>query len=462
MTYPDDSGNAKDLLLDKKISFRMTKMRWVALAFGCTVMMGSYFSYDNPQALQAPLEDPAGKYDLSGLQFNLLYSVYSFPNIILPLFGGVLVDKIGARVAILIFSSILILGQAIFTFGLYKYSYTIMIIGRVVFGLGGESLSVAQSAIVSKWFRGKELAFALGFNISVARLGSSINSVATPMMAKDGDLWIPALVGVCFCALSTCCGIGLSYMDKESDRREGITKATEISPDEQIQFSDIKNFRALFWLLLTSCLLIYGSFFGFTNNGNSILVTIFGMGTDRAGQLLTIVYISSACLTPVIGAFSDKFGRRTGTMLISNSLLIIAHFTMAFFPESNEPNYFALVPLFLIGIFYSSYAAVFWPCVPLVVEAKAVGTAFGIITAFQNGMLSLNPVIMGAIQDATSEHKGGFMYSEIYLGALAVIGLINAFAIFINDKKSGNVLWEPSKRDDVKASKRSVYASLRN
>ena len=55
-----------------------------------------------------------------------------------------------------------------------------MLVGRVVFGLGGESMSVAQSAIVSSWFKGKELAFALGVNLSVSRLGSVLNSNTIP------------------------------------------------------------------------------------------------------------------------------------------------------------------------------------------------------------------------------------------------------------------------------------------
>lgn len=463
MASVHDQESVKDLLLDKKVSFRYTGMRWLALFFSCMLLMGSYFSYDNPQALQGQLEDPNGRYKLTGVQFNLLYSVYSFPNIILPLFGGILVDKIGARIAILLFSCLLILGQCVFAFGVSEASFTWMIIGRVIFGLGGESLSVAQSAIVAKWFRGRDLAFALGFNISVARLGSSINSVGSPAMAAKGDLWIPCFVGVGFCVVSTICGLFLGWMDKESDRREGITKSHDIDETDEIHWGDIKKFRLLFWLLLANCLLIYGSFFGFTNNGNDILVKIFGLTADRAGMLLTIIYITSAVFTPIMGKISDTFGKRTGTMLLATALLVCAHSIFAFSPVSTSANYFALVPLMLTGIFYASYAAVFWPCVPLVVEPKIVGTGFGIISAFQNGMLAVNPLIMGAIQDATRPDKGGFFYSEIYLGLLAAVGFVNSLLIFIEDKRSGNVLWNPQQKADAKASKvRSVYSSFRN
>jgi len=73
------------------------------------------------------------------------------------------------------FTVILTIGQGVFTIGGYKDSYLIMMIGRFIFGLGGESMTVCQSAIVASWFQGKELSFAFGINLSIARIGSSIN-----------------------------------------------------------------------------------------------------------------------------------------------------------------------------------------------------------------------------------------------------------------------------------------------
>lgn len=99
---------------------------------------------------------------------------------ILPLLGGILLDSIGVRMGLIFFCGILTLGQFIFMFGGYSNSYDEMLAGRVVFGMGGESMQVAQSSIISVWFKGKELAFALGLNLSVARLGSVINGIVVP------------------------------------------------------------------------------------------------------------------------------------------------------------------------------------------------------------------------------------------------------------------------------------------
>mmetsp|Transcript_23362 Transcript_23362/g.20754 ORF Transcript_23362/g.20754 Transcript_23362/m.20754 type:complete len:138 (+) Transcript_23362:248-661(+) len=124
----------------------------------------------------------------------MLYSVYSYPNIILPLIGGVLIDKIGVNFAIILFSSLLVIGQGIFTVsgfvgesnnGEGSTAFIIAIVGRVIFGLGGESLGVCQSTVVSRWFIGKELSLALGINISISRLGSVFNNYSMPPIA-DG------------------------------------------------------------------------------------------------------------------------------------------------------------------------------------------------------------------------------------------------------------------------------------
>ena len=187
------------------------------LFFGCCFLLGSYFCYDNPGPIEETLEKDL---DISTVQFNLLYSVYSYPNTVLPIFGGIFLDMIGMRLGIIVFTTVLTLGQAIFTLGGYRKSLGIMIAGRVVFGLGGESLSAAQSAIVSKWFKGKELAMALGLNISISRMGSVVNGIVIPQIYNSTHLdrlGLALLVGFFVCVFSEVCAVFLIMLDKRAD-----------------------------------------------------------------------------------------------------------------------------------------------------------------------------------------------------------------------------------------------------
>ena len=112
--------------------------------------------------------------------------------------------------------------------GCIMESFWVLIAGRFIFGLGGECLCVCQSVVISQWFKEKELALALGLNITVSRLGSSINSALTPYLYQSRldsnsnyPFFLPSLVGLMACILSWLAGVGMCYMDKESDRREG-------------------------------------------------------------------------------------------------------------------------------------------------------------------------------------------------------------------------------------------------
>ena len=133
-------------------------------------MIGNYYCYDNPSALQSQFktlmlnDTPDGDF---GTYFNLLYTVYSIPNMVLPFFGGYFVDKLGCSICLVVFSVAILIGQIVFAFGASLKSWPVMLLGRVLFGLGGENITVAQSALLADWFAGGELAFAFGINLSI-------------------------------------------------------------------------------------------------------------------------------------------------------------------------------------------------------------------------------------------------------------------------------------------------------
>jgi len=180
-------------------------LRWAILFFSCLAMTGVYYSFDIPAALHQQLKDymasssssnPSDSDDNYALKFNLLYSVYSIPNIILPFFGGTIVDKFGAHNSALIFASLTLLGQLLFAIGAQIQSWNMMLIGRTFYGFGGESISVATSTLNSKWFAGKELALSFGINLAVSRLGSVFNNFLSPTFANNYSTPVAIWVGV--------------------------------------------------------------------------------------------------------------------------------------------------------------------------------------------------------------------------------------------------------------------------
>ena len=128
--------------------------RWIILVLACLMMIGSYYSYDIPAALKTQIDDYTGNSSDYELNFSLLYTLYAAPNVILPFFGGLLVDKFRIRSSLLFFASLITLGQAIFSIGISIKSWPVIFLGRLVFGLGGECFTVANSALLADWFKG--------------------------------------------------------------------------------------------------------------------------------------------------------------------------------------------------------------------------------------------------------------------------------------------------------------------
>jgi len=221
------------------------------------------------------IQDRFKGHGYSETNFQLLYSLYSFPNVILPFFGGVLVDRVGARTALLLFGSFITLGQCLLALGSASQSFTLMLVGRIVFGFGGESLTVAQSAIVSLWFKGRELAFALGVNLSVARLGGTINNQLSPYWANAKGLTFALWFGVIMCCVSITATLILIPIDRAAQKRSKKARLPSGAPTaepEEVKLSDVRHFNKMLWLLTASCVVVYGCVLPFNNTASSFLL----------------------------------------------------------------------------------------------------------------------------------------------------------------------------------------------
>jgi MFS family permease len=276
------------------------------------------YSYDIPAALHQQfhdyMEEQQQHHDKKGhdfeLEFNLLYTVYSIPNVIIPFFGGTLVDQIGSTRCLPVFASLCFLGQGIFCFGTFRQNWGLMLFGRTVYGLGGESVYVACHAIVSEWFRGRELALAFGLAIALCNLGSVLNNFLSPVVA---NWWTtPSALGlglaingaglvvtmIIFClknryksgavrvgsvAANASYDSALALMEpllQEESASRSQPESVSGTIDSQLaaessNASDTRSPRRLsplFWLLSISCLVVYGCVLPFNNVASGILL----------------------------------------------------------------------------------------------------------------------------------------------------------------------------------------------
>jgi MFS family permease len=383
--------------------------RWVFLFFLCFLTFGSYWCYDIPSALENLL---IPMLHITPSQFGLFYGVYNFMNIGIVLVGGLFIDRIGLRVGAVLFCFFIALGQIIVSIGIslpdVKTAYVVMLIGRIVFSIGGESLSVAQSTFCSKWYKGKDLALSFGITLSFARIGSFANMVVTPKMADNISVRFAVWFGTMTCAISLAMTALAAISDKVRDKH---VKSEAISAATPFRLRDVLFFPLSLWLIYLICVFYYiGVFTLISITGQPYFKAAFGFRDSDIGTILGLPYMMSVLLAPICGFLVGKVGRKPLFLTIA-SLLLGAAYACLLWADPNQivwvghPGWISpfnftmytppLVGMVLMGLSYSLCAASLWPCVPMLVDENKVGTAYGIMNSIQNGGLALAAVFVG-------------------------------------------------------------------
>lgn len=373
-------------------------LKWRVLIFCCFLTFGSYYIYDFPgsigtgpeNTIQALFYEKGKEYTQA---MNLaLYSIYSWPNSVLAIFGGLLIDKyLGLRRAMLLFCALVTAGAGLFYVGVVTTNYPVMMTARLLFGLGGESLSVAQSAFVARWFKeGRGMALAFGITVSFSRVGSSFNFLFSPLVSKDVNVETGVLMGLVACGFSLVSCMALIWLDVIGTRRGQVPPEAKENATP-FNLKEIRELPALLWIACGITVFSYCSIFPFVGIAENFFQVKFGSTHEAAGQYTSIYQFTSAGGSPVVGFLVDALGRFCYWIIAACAgfagVHIIFVFTMA-------PPALMMV---ILGIMYSLLVSSLWPSIPYCVEPAFVGFAYGVITALQNFGLAAFPLMTGFV-----------------------------------------------------------------
>ncbi|XP_039253474.2 lysosomal dipeptide transporter MFSD1-like [Styela clava] len=405
---------------------RSLSHRLIIIALMCFLSFGSYFCYDNPAALH---DEIVNDLDVSESTFMSLYAWYSWPNVVLCFFGGFLLDRVfGVRLGSLIFSMLVVIGQLIFATGALVHKIWLMDLGRFIFGIGGESLAVAQNTYAVLWFKGKELNLVFGLQLSMARIGSTVNMnlmvpiydmVNEKMKDHNKTLGVSLFIAALTCLFSLTCAISLAYLDK---RAEKILNRKKNEAEEAVKLTDVKDFSIQLWLVFAICVAYYVAVFPFIGLGKTFFQEKFGFSSSSASAVNSIVYIMSAPCSPVLGFIIDRVGRNLFWILFAVVLTLASHGLLAF---TFINPWFAMT---LMGFAYSVLACALWPLVAFLVPEHQLATAYGFMQSIQNLGLAVISLAAGSILDS----KGYFML-EIFFCMCISVALISALLLYIID-----------------------------
>lgn len=394
---------------------------YVAVA---AIMLGNYYAYDSvgPVAEQLSRE-----LHFSDTQIGTLNAIYSLPNIFLVVIGGILIDRFGARWVAFVTTAICLAGAVLTALGAH---FPVMAAGRLLFGIGSETLSVAILVALAQWFNGRYLALLMAINISVARLGSYLAdqspSFASSLYAQgwQAPLWL----ATAFAGLSLAGAVLYLYIDRREAQRGALAVPP---PPERIDWRHTLSFGAEYWLLVIVCVAFFSVIFPFRSTfAIKYLQEAQGYSLAQAGTLNSYVFLAAVFATPVFGLLLDRIGRNApllafGSLLMPLSLLVLALVSGG-----------AGLSTALLGVSFSLVPAVLWPSVARYAPAEHLGTAYGLMTTLQNFGLFAANLIAGYLNDryaASAANPAGYEPMLWFFGLLSLVAFVCSVLLWTRD-----------------------------
>ena len=424
---------------------------WFALACLVVPMFASYFFDDmfsslselfkNPQALELGWNMQDYGYYASGYSFLCVWGGL--------IVCGVLLDRFGVRLVGSIFVGMMVFGAALVTFAISagfapSASLKIAYVGCMLFGLGSEIAGVSVTRSIAKWFKGRNMALAMGLQLAIARFGTATAILIAPMIVRQkqaGEVYTlaetnrPALIGLAVLALGAILWAVFVAMDAKFDRQTGQTDKVETAESDKFRFSDVLKVlgNPRFLMIALLCVTFYCCVIRFKKFGVSILLPLFGVDLDIATVLLAMIPFFTILFTPLFGALVDKVGKATLWMIAGSALVLASHLIITFAPQGVAA--YAYISIAMLGIGYSLVPSAMWPSVPKIIPEKNLGTAYSLIYWVQNLGMWAVPIYVGGIFDRYSNGVSAAIHAEYVFVLLGVIAIAVAIMLFFSSRR---------------------------
>lgn len=450
--------------------------RWIALILISLTMLSAYFFVDMMAPLMTLLQRDYGwQADVYGFFSGSEYMLNVLGFLII---SGIILDKLGIRFTGLMSAGTMLLGGLIKFYGLTPYfleggfafdffnsfwtsmpaSAKVASLGYAIFGIGVEMCGITVSKAIVKWFRGKELALAMGMEMATARMGASVAFFFSATIAGVGtqheNLLNSLYFGLALLTIGFLTFLVYTFMDAKLDKQTQASTTNE--PEEQFRISDLAKIitnRGFLYISLL-CVLFYSGVFPFLKYAVNMMENKLGISSTLGGYISGLLPVGTIILTPLIGFFLDKRGKGATMMIYGAGLLALAHLTFAFAPLSVA---LAVVAIVVLGIAFSLVPASMWPSVPKIVEDRYLGSAYALVFWIQNIGLMFFPWLIGVVlkmvnPGVSEKIMAGEAATYDYtipmaiFAALGITAMLLGYLLKLEDKRKGYGLEKPNKQ----------------
>lgn len=431
--------------------------RWTALVIVSFTMMWGYFLTDAMSPLMTMLEV---EMNWSSSDFGIFNWAYCWFNVFLLMliFGGIILDKLGVRFTGLMTCMLMVIGAFIkyyaveyispdadagTIFGIRTQVF-VASLGYAIFAVGTENCGITVTKVIAKWFKGKEMALAMGSQVAVARLGTALAMIVSPLIVKNFSMSAPLLFALILLGVGFLAYVVFCIMDTKLDKQ--IT--AEQAEDDTFHLSDLKAIVSNrgFWLIALLCLMFYSAVFPFMKYATSLMENKYGMANEWAGWIPALIPMGNLIMTPLFGGIYDKHGKGATIMIIGSAMLIMVHLLFAL-PVLNHWWFAAFIAI-MLGVAFSLVPSAMWPSVPKIIPEKLLGSAYALIFWVQNIGLGFVPLLIGWLLNeyciAGKTVRGGheviqydYTLPMLIFATFGLVALCLAFGLKREDKRKG-------------------------
>src|SRR5512140_2649739 len=366
--------------------------RWIVLLSCSLAMFGCYYVFDALYPVTPLLEKAFG---FTGEQVGLLDTAYNVAALLTLIAGGVLIDRIGVAASAVLFGAIGAAGSiaiAVLPAILPGAPWAGMMIGRFLLGIGSELFIVAATTVVGRWFKGKEISFAMAIQLLIARLGSWAADKSPDFATSLFGSWQPPLLlAAALGVLWLVFAIIYAALERRATRAYAVKRP---GATDKLVWSDLVRFDLGYWWVVGLCVAFYATIFPFRTFANLYFIEAKGLSPEAAGNLKSVLPLLSMIGMPLFGLLADKVGKRALLMAAGSALLVPPFLMMTYTRLPLE------LSMAMLGLAFALVPAVLWPAVTYLVPDARLGSAYALMTFCQQVGWAGMSWAVGATKDA--------------------------------------------------------------
>ncbi|KAL7319191.1 hypothetical protein PS15m_002358 [Mucor circinelloides] len=402
-----------------QLSNQPWKYKIVALLCAMFLAMGSHFAAHTLGAMKSTIKK---EFDITNSQYGVLQSSVSIVNTVLPLIGGIFIDAFGTIPGSILTTVLIASGNILVAASTSTANLSMMILGRILYGIGSGTVVIVQETILSQWFQGRSLAAVIALMLTVSRLSSFLAQATVVPIAKWSGwygygFWFSAALCIFSLLVNLVYIVLLKNVSTLADQKKCQVQRNVIKRKKSFSWSKLMFLPHSYWLIASMEFLLGGAWGCFLHINSEFVKFRFGYDDGKAAAVASVSQVLPIFIMPFLGFFVDKYGKRTW-MMMGSAFTFLASLLLLEYTNLNP----------LVGMISFSTSLALGPValvssIPVILPLSLVGTGMGLVKSGTNIGASLFDIVTGLLQDHDSK-KG---YSGV-IDFFIIIGILSALA----------------------------------